>query len=518
MRFSFHKAGCPPGFTSFWVFHEALIQSPNRREIRLKDSAVCLQSSGMESPQSRRLLLFAVIGYSLFVAANSFILREPTLLLHQPIDLADRTMRAFTYFPFAIASITLGLLALKYRFSLLRLLPMLSICTFAIGTTGTGLAFMFLHVATPILLPSLAILGCYVSLAFLGWISFAMQLERDDLWIFIITSSLLSTLVGFVGIALANYVPGLLIFGAISIASVTLLYKTRIRELAETKTMEECDDTVSAPKIFFTHGPIILSLGSLGFVSSLSRLIFDNVSFAAAITAETAAVILAGIVLLLVAVVARADINIKNVIVWSVPVVSVMCLLVPLSGPELHCAFLGISTTCYTTGLLLLQIVSNEYGKERVWLSSAAYGIISGSTCVLASLGYFTPLSEISHLSNLPEYAIAALICMAVLVFSLIVERAIKTTAEAKVQADPGTDLSTEAILRQMAEEYSLTQRETEVLLLMANGRDIPTISKILVLSQNTIRTHCKHIFAKMHVHTRQECLDIIEMKKRLSM
>ena len=74
---------------------------------------------------------------------------------------------------------------------------------------------------------------------------------------------------------------------------------------------------------------------------------------------------------------------------------------------------------------------------------------------------------------------------------------------------------SSQESMRQTAEEYSLTQRETEVLLLMANGRDIPTISKILVLSQNTIRTHCKHIFAKMHVHTRQECLDIIEMKKR---
>lgn len=481
----------------------------------MKDAAIQTQSSDAEISRSRRFLLLAVIGYSLFVAANSFILREPTLLLHQPVDSADRAMRAFTYFPFAIASIVLGLLTLKYRLSLLRLLPILSIVAFAIGATGAILSFALLHTSTPFLFPFLAILGCYVSLAFLGWISFAMRLERSDLWIFIITSSLLSTLVGFTGIALANYVPGLLIFCILSVCSIILLYNTRIRGKGDAQNSQDSGDSSRAPSIFVAHGPIILSLGSLGFVSSLSRIIFDNVSFAAAISAETAAVILAGVVLMLVAVVARADVNIKNVIVWSVPVVSAMCLLVPLSGPELHCAFLGISTTCYTTGILLLQIISSDYGKERIWLSSATYGIISGCTCALASLGYFTPLSEISRLSNLPEYAIAALICMAALVFSLIVERAIKTTS--KTQQGIDTPLSTESILQCMAEEYSLTQRETEVLLLMANGRDIPAISKMLVLSQNTIRTHCKHIFAKMHVHTRQECLDIIEAKKHSS-
>ena len=462
-------------------------------------------------PQSRRLLLFAVIGYSLFVAANSFILREPTLLLHQPIDLTDKAMRAFTYFPFAITSIVLGLLTLRYQLSLLRLLPALSTGAFFAGTAGVAFTVAFPESPFP-LFPFLAILGCYASLAFLGWISFAMQLERDDLWIFIISSSLLSTIVGFAGIALANYFPGFFIFCAISICSIALLCKTRIKNIANP---QDCDGLAHASNIFMAHGPIILSLGSLGFVSSLSRIIFDNVSFAAAITAETAAVILAGIVLLLVAVVARENINIKNVIVWSVPVVSAMCLLVPLSGPELHCVFLGISTTCYTTGLLLLQIVSNDYGKKCTWLASATYGIISGCTCVLASLGYFTPLSEISHLSNLPEYAIAALICMAALVFSLIVERMIETAS--RTQPNAGTLLSTESILRHMAEEYSLTQRETEILLLMANGRDVPAISKMLVLSQNTVRTHCKHIFAKMHVHTRQECLDIIEAKKHSS-
>ena len=44
----------------------------------------------------------------------------------------------------------------------------------------------------------------------------------------------------------------------------------------------------------------------------------------------------------------------------------------------------------------------------------------------------------------------------------------------------------------------------------MANGRNIPAIAKMLYVSESTVRTHNKHIFKKMGVHTRQECLDAV--------
>lgn len=62
-----------------------------------------------------------------------------------------------------------------------------------------------------------------------------------------------------------------------------------------------------------------------------------------------------------------------------------------------------------------------------------------------------------------------------------------------------------------IAEEYLLTERETDVLLLLARGRDVPTIAKQLFISENTVRTHTKNIYVKLDVHSKQGLLDSIE-------
>lgn len=473
-----------------------------------------LQSETALNHNPRLLLLIAVIGYSLFIAANSFVLREPTLLLSSLENISDQSARAATYIPFAFASVFLGSLALKLRHHLLRLLPLTMTILFIAGTAGILTCTTLLPYSPALFLPSLAILGCYSSAAFLCWISFAMRLNRDDLWLFIIASSMLSTVTGFIAIAIADYCSGVGMFSMLSLCSVILFWKIAPYCIANTRNphTQDTSNRNRFTRILSSHGSIILSLGSLGFVSSLSRIIFDNVSFGAAIAAETLAVILAGIILLLVAVVAKADINIKSVIVCSVPAVSIMCLLVPLSNALIHCVFLGISTTCFTIGLLLLQLVSSDYGKDSTWLSTATYGIISGGVCTLASLGYFTPLSAMGLETGIPESAIAALICMAALVFSLIAERTISTPRTEPLPSITGNPV--ELAVEKIAEEFSLTNKEKEILALMASGRDIPSIAKILVVSPNTIRTHSKHIFAKINVHTRQECLD--ELEKRI--
>ncbi len=52
---------------------------------------------------------------------------------------------------------------------------------------------------------------------------------------------------------------------------------------------------------------------------------------------------------------------------------------------------------------------------------------------------------------------------------------------------------------------YSLTQREMEILDCILQGYDKKEISKILFLSYHTINTHYKHIFIKMQIHSISE-------------
>lgn len=62
-----------------------------------------------------------------------------------------------------------------------------------------------------------------------------------------------------------------------------------------------------------------------------------------------------------------------------------------------------------------------------------------------------------------------------------------------------------------LAQEYALTEREGEVFRLLARGRNVPFIEEELIISRNTIKTHIKHIYQKMDLHSQQELIDLAE-------
>jgi DNA-binding CsgD family transcriptional regulator len=62
-----------------------------------------------------------------------------------------------------------------------------------------------------------------------------------------------------------------------------------------------------------------------------------------------------------------------------------------------------------------------------------------------------------------------------------------------------------------LAQQYALTQRETEILILLAKGRSVPYIQEQLFLAHGTVKTHTKHIYRKLEIHTRQELLTLFE-------
>lgn len=61
------------------------------------------------------------------------------------------------------------------------------------------------------------------------------------------------------------------------------------------------------------------------------------------------------------------------------------------------------------------------------------------------------------------------------------------------------------------AKNTGLTVREKEIAYLLAEGRNVPYISKKLFVSENTVKSHVRHIYEKSSVHNRQELLDKLE-------
>lgn len=62
-----------------------------------------------------------------------------------------------------------------------------------------------------------------------------------------------------------------------------------------------------------------------------------------------------------------------------------------------------------------------------------------------------------------------------------------------------------------LRQHYRLSARETEVMELIARGNTVARIAEDLVVSENTIRTHSKRIYAKLAIHKKQELLDLID-------
>lgn len=60
--------------------------------------------------------------------------------------------------------------------------------------------------------------------------------------------------------------------------------------------------------------------------------------------------------------------------------------------------------------------------------------------------------------------------------------------------------------------EHRLTNRETEVMEMIVRGNSVAKISELLVISENTVRTHSKHAYTKLGVHKRQDIIDMIEV------
>lgn len=62
-----------------------------------------------------------------------------------------------------------------------------------------------------------------------------------------------------------------------------------------------------------------------------------------------------------------------------------------------------------------------------------------------------------------------------------------------------------------LGKNYRLTKRETEVLGLLARGRDAAYICRELYLTRNTVKSYMKSIYAKLEVHSRQELIDAVD-------
>ncbi|MBQ9954854.1 MAG: helix-turn-helix transcriptional regulator, partial [Eggerthellaceae bacterium] len=71
--------------------------------------------------------------------------------------------------------------------------------------------------------------------------------------------------------------------------------------------------------------------------------------------------------------------------------------------------------------------------------------------------------------------------------------------------------MSPESKVDMFCREYGLSQRERDVFELLAKGYTSPRIQQELYIAAGTVNYHCRNIYAKLGVHSKQELITLFE-------
>ncbi|MEG0461497.1 helix-turn-helix transcriptional regulator [Gordonibacter sp.] len=159
----------------------------------------------------------------------------------------------------------------------------------------------------------------------------------------------------------------------------------------------------------------------------------------------------------------------------------------------------------YQSGTSLLRLICVVYAVDQFGIlagtslgmvtggsASIVSSIVLGSALLLLMLGFSSGKNAVKE--TLDKYEID---------FATADQALSEASAFASSRGHQGR-------ITEMTAQFFLTSREAEVLSLLMEGRNGPQISEQLHVSENTVKSHIRHIYTKLNVHDRQELLDLV--------
>lgn len=162
-------------------------------------------------------------------------------------------------------------------------------------------------------------------------------------------------------------------------------------------------------------------------------------------------------------------------------------------------------TFCEIMTFVLLSRLTWLLGRRDLRMVAAG----SLATSVGAALGMAWALATSAGLSISVDVAVCAFLLVGASLLLLNANvwmqlRGMKVTAGAAESGEAER-------LREVSRLYGLTQREADMLAYLLKGRSVPYIAKVDSISENTVKSHMKHLYAKLGVHSRQELIDLLD-------
>lgn len=187
----------------------------------------------------------------------------------------------------------------------------------------------------------------------------------------------------------------------------------------------------------------------------------------------------------------------------------------PLGGFPLALGSVGRAAIMATLWLALSRLTTRptahlEGADHLKVFACAAFAVVAGSIVadvisLIAQMAPFYVDADFKSFTIISFAAIAVLIVFLIGYLPFLDEWAL---SEGVASDSP---LTLEERCARLSQECNLTPRESEIVLLLARGRNIPFIESELVLSKSTVKTHIHHIYEKCNVSSRQELLSVID-------
>ena len=192
-------------------------------------------------------------------------------------------------------------------------------------------------------------------------------------------------------------------------------------------------------------------------------------------------------------------------------------MILPLVGGYYRVALASVVDVSYLLAGVFLSVSCAMASLHIKNSSMLACGLGQGISILLVTMGFsistylnLNPLSE-----SFGEWVLALGVVYALFLIAIILSL---VRARGRNGHQPKTirmviSVSESSIREnfELKETYRISNREMDVLVLALTGRNAAAIAESLFLSESTVRTHLKHIYRKLDIHSKEELHCLVE-------
>lgn len=293
--------------------------------------------------------------------------------------------------------------------------------------------------------------------------------------------------------------------------------------------------------------PVALSIGAFGFCSGAIR--FIAVTHQALLgminIASMAFLLFVTIALFAIWRTRPFRLDLLSVFRLMFPIVGTCLMVLPFMGKGFTNAGFAVTYSCFQLACMLMMMHCGQISRDSGINPVFVYAFYAAIAYLLQTFGYVVGyISGSGDVLGVEQLSMVAIVCLYVMLLIALCGRRIKKLHTSRVEflafpinaaaesapASSNRKHSSDSAEEQVASDdkrgieditalkcekarqiYALSDREKEVMELIVKGNTGPAIAEMLFISENTVRTHSKRIYAKMGVHKKQELLNMVD-------